>query len=232
MRQVYLCLLFVASSTILFSQSEERYFEVGLKAGIVNYQGDLQEDLFTASGSKALFGGFLRYSLDEKFAVRGVLEVGNIAASDADNPELAPRGLSFESNVFAGEVVVEYLPLGKERFQNGIFFTQINPYVFAGLGTAIIDAEVSTTNPADAARFPEANDRSNFFTVPFGAGVRADIASGFTLGLEANWRATFSDHVDGVSEELGNPDRNDWFWTAGAYVSFTFGNQDKQAMNF
>jgi hypothetical protein len=231
MRQVYLCLLFVASSTILFGQAEGRYFEVGIKGGVVNYQGDLQEDVFTTSGSRALFGGFLRYSLDEKFAVRGVLEVGNLSANDADNPQLASRGYSFEANLFAGEVVVEYLPLGKDRFQNGIFFTQINPYVFAGLGTAIADSQVSTANPADASRFPEADDRSSFFTVPLGAGIRADIASGFAVGLEANFRATFNDHLDGVSVN-GNSDRNDWFWTAGAYASFTFGNQDKKAMNF
>ena len=213
------------------SQSEDRYFELGVKAGIVNYQGDLQEKLFTAAGSKVLFGGFLRYSVNEHFAVRGVLEVGNIAADDADNPQLASRGLSFESNLLAGEVVAEYLPFGKERFQNGIYFAQINPYVFGGLGAAFADAEVSTLNPADAGRFPEANDQSSFFTIPLGAGVRADIGAGVSIGIEANWRATFNDYLDGVSVN-GNADRNDWFWTAGAYASFTFGAQEKQAMNF
>ncbi len=231
MRQVYLCLLFIISASILLAQSDDRYFEVGIKAGIVNYQGDLQEDLFTTSGSQPLFGGFLRYSLNENFAVRGVLEAGSIAASDTDSPKLAARGFSFESNLVAGELVVEYLPLGKERFQNGIFFSQVNPYVFAGLGVAIADAEVATVDPADASRFPEADDQSNFFTLPLGAGVRADIASGFAVGVEANFRATFSDYLDGVSMN-GNSNRNDWFWTFGAYASFTFGNQDKDSMNF
>ncbi|MFK8056530.1 MAG: DUF6089 family protein [Saprospiraceae bacterium] len=231
MRQVYLCLLFCASASFLFAQSEDRYFEVGLKAGIVNYQGDLQKSLFTAAGSNALLGGFLRYSLNENFAVRGVLEGGTISADDADNSDLAARGFSFESNIVAGEIVVEYLPLGKERFQNGIYFSQINPYVFAGLGTALADAEVTTANPADAGLFPEAGDRSTFFTLPLGAGVRADVVSGIAVGLEANFRATFNDYLDGVSVN-GRADRNDWFWTFGGYASFTFGNQDKKSMNF
>lgn len=230
-RILTLLLLVLASSSLLVAQAEDQYFELGIKAGIVNYQGDLQKSLFTAAGSNALLGGFLRYSLNENFALRGVLEVGTLAADDADNPDLASRGFSFESNIFAGEVVMEYLPFGKERFQNGIYFSQINPYVFAGLGTAIADAEVSTVDPADASLFPEADDQSNFFTIPLGAGVRADIASGIAIGLEANFRATFSDYLDGVSVN-GRENRNDWFWTFGAYASFTFGNQNKQSMNF
>lgn len=221
MRFTFLIATSMLCSGLLLAQ--DRYFEIGAKAGIVNYQGDLQQSLFTTSGSNALVGGFLRYSIDANFAVRGVLEAGTIGADDIDNSQLASRGFSFESNIVAGEIVVEYLPLGKERYQNGIFLTQVNPYLFAGLGAAVADAEVMTSNPADALLFPEADDRSNFITVPLGAGVRVDIASGFTLGLEANWRATFNDYLDGVSVN-GNSDRNDWFWTAGAYASFTFGN--------
>ena len=231
MRIVLLLPTLLLSVGLLSAQAGDGYFAVGIKAGIVNYQGDLQEKLFTAAGSNALLGGFLRYSLNENFAVRAVAEVGTLAADDADNPALASRGFSFESNLLAGEVVVEYLPLGKERFQNGIYFSQINPYVFGGLGAAFADAEVTTANPLDASRFPEADDQSSFITVPLGAGVRADIASGFSLGIEANWRATFNDYLDGVSMN-GRANRNDWFWTFGAYASFTFGNQDKENMNF
>jgi len=228
---VYLSLFIATSVSLLFAQSDDRYFEIGLKAGIVNYQGDLQQSLFTAEGSNALLGGFLRYSLNENLAVRGALEGGTISADDADNPDLADRGFSFISNIVAGEVVLEYLPLGKGRFQNGIYYSQINPYIFAGLGTAIADAEVSTVDPADARLFPEADDRSTFFTVPMGAGVRADVVSGIAVGLEVNFRATFNDYLDGVSVN-GREDRNDWFWTFGGYASFTFGNQGGEGMNF
>ena len=226
--------IFVFSMLVLCglqAQGEDRYFEVGIKAGIVNYQGDLQKSLFTAAGSNPLFGAFLRYNLNDQFALRAVGEVGTLAADDADNSELNSRGFSFESGLAAGEIVVEYLPFGKDRFQNGIYFSQINPYLLLGLGAAYADAEVSVTDPADASKFPEANDQAAFFTLPIGGGVRYDIASGFAAGLEVNWRATFNDYLDGVSVN-GRSDRNDWFWTFGAYASFTFGNQDKEAMNF
>jgi len=222
------------TSCILFTgilSAQDRYFELGLKAGVVNYQGDLQQSLFTAAGSKPLLGGFLRYSLNNNFALRAVAEAGTLAADDADSPDRISRGFSFESNLVAGEIVAEYLPFGKDRFQNGIYFTQINPYIFAGLGAAYADAEVMTANPADANLFPEADDQAAFFTLPLGAGVRADIGGGISIGIEANWRATFNDYLDGVSVN-GRSNRNDWFWTFGGYASFTFGNVDKKSMNF
>lgn len=215
-----------------FSQTQN-FFEFGIKAGVVNYQGDLQEALFTPSGSRPAIGAMLRYSIGEKYAVRGALEFGNISSDDADNSKsanLRARGYSFESDLISAEAVFEYLPFGKERLSNGIFLQQINPYVFGGLGFAHANAVVSTADPADASKFPEANDQSNFITVPFGAGVRWDVANGLAIGAEANWRATFSDYLDGVSIN-GRADRDDWFWSAGGYVSFTFGKKNN-AMNF
>lgn len=231
--------LFFCLSALLFAQhlsaqggSDQRFFEAGAKLGIVNYQGDLQEKLFTASGSQLLLGGFLRYSLSEVIAVRGVLEIGKLSADDVDSAERRDRGFSFDANLVAGELVLEYLPFGKERFSNGIFMTQFNPYIMGGLGVAYADAVVTTRIPNDPRyMFPEQDDRSVFFTVPFGAGLRYDIISGIAIGMEANWRATFSDYLDGVSVN-GRPDREDWFWTFGGYASFTFGRNKEASMGF
>ncbi len=224
-----LSLLFTCVLALASTASAQNYLELGLKAGVINYQGDLQDKLFTASGSRPAFGAMLRYSYGEKFALRAMVEAGNISADDKDNsdPQLVARGFSFESSLLTAELVAEWLPFGKERMSNGIFLSQINPYGLLGIGYARINAEVTTLNPADAQRFPEADDRSNFFTVPIGAGLRWDIASGLAIGAEANWRATFSDYVDGVSVN-GRADREDWFWTAGGYVSFTFGGNDDE----
>ena len=211
------------------SAQSEKFLELGIKAGIINYQGDLQQALFTASGSRPAIGVMLRYSIGEKYTVRGALEFGNLSADDADNsnnPGLRARGYSFDANLIATEAVFEFLPLGKERQNNGIFLQQINPYLFAGLGFARANAVVSTANPADAVKFPEANDQSNFITIPFGAGVRWDVASGLAIGVEANWRPTFSDYLDGVSVN-GRAEGEDWFWSAGGYVSFTFNSNKK-----
>ena len=201
----------------------ERRLELGLKAGIVNYQGDVQRRIFTAAGSNVLGGAFLRYSASPKLAVRASISVGKLSATDADNPELVARGFSFEAPMQTGEVTLEYLPLGKERFNNGILVSQLNPYVLAGVGFAHVKAEVSTMLANDT-RFPEANDRDWFFTVPFGAGLRYDVAAGVAVGVEAIWRATFSDQIDGISVN-GRADREDWFWTAGAYVSIALGSK-------
>ena len=208
---------------------QPNYLEVGLKAGVVNYQGDLQRALFTTAGSNPLVGGFLRYSFGQKVALRAVAEFGRLAADDANNADLANRGFSFEAPLYAGELSVEVLPLGRERYSNGIYQSQWNPYLLLGLGIARADATVTTQLPNDP-RFPEADDRSVFVTLPFGGGLRYDIASGFAVGAEANWRATFSDYLDGVSVN-GRSDREDWFWTFGVYASFTFG-RNEDSMNF
>ena len=209
----------------LLAQGSDNHWEFGVRAGVVNYQGDLQRALFTAEGSRPAFGAILRYSYGNHFALRGSMELGNISADDADSDDLRARGFSFESSLFAGELTFEYVPFGKEPYSNGIFNSQLNPYVFTGVGFAVADAEVSTVNPADAARFPEEDDQSAFITVPIGGGLRYSIASGISVGVEANWRPTFSDVLDGVSVN-GNPDAMDWFWTFGGYVSFTFGADD------
>lgn len=206
-----------------WAQPGATYLEVGLRGGIMNYQGDVQPGLFAAAGNRVSYGGLLRYSIGNKLALRAQVEAGEIAATDAenDNERSRTRGISFEAPVVAAELLLEVLPLGQDRYSNGYTVRQLNPFAYVGAGYAHVDAEVASTNGFFANRLPEVGDHDDFLTVAVGGGLRYDIDYGLAVTAEGITRAMLSDYADGVSEN-GNPLLDDWVWSLGLTVSYTF----------
>jgi hypothetical protein len=204
-----------------FGQKE---LEIGLFGGFANYQGDLVAPHIEFSETKFSYGVFARYHLSEKvkFKLNGYF--GFISGSDENNTgtALRNRGWSFESTLQEVAVTAEYHPIGRSRLgETGIFRKQISPYAFAGAGMVIMTPTVAVEKPEDEALFPETDFNSTSLTVPFGAGVRADLFEFLSLGFEVGWRVTLSDYLDGVSQN-GNPDKNDTYIFLGATLSYFF----------
>ncbi len=207
----------------LFSQQK---MEAGLFGGFANYSGDLVQDPIALSETKLSYGGFLRYHLNDKVKIRGNFMYAYISGQDANNADEAfkMRGWSFKSNILEAALVGEYHPLGKSRVgETGIFERHISPYVGLGLGMATFTPKVGVTDPLDAGLFPEQDEKTISASIPMLVGVRADLSDFFSLGVEVGWRATFNDHLDGVSKN-GNNDKNDWYVLAGVTASFFFGD--------
>ena len=198
--------------------------EIGLRAGLLNYQGDLQSQILSDYGSRFVFGGFVRHAFATKWAVRGMLEAGTLAASDLDEPGRANRGFSFEAPLVAVEATVEWLPFRREVGTGlGAGYNRFNPYGFVGLGYTRAEAAVSVAGVADDSRFPEVGDRSDFLAIPVGGGLRYDFDNGLAVGGEVTGRSVLSDYLDGISENA-SPTIDDYYWSGVLWVSYKLGS--------
>jgi len=141
------------------------------------------------------------------------------------------RAFSFETTITELSLQFEYSPFAGNEWvdSDGKFIKKISPYGFAGIGVAFWDPTTDYNIGADgAAPFGtsiariDADRDSDFgttaFTIPIGAGVKYDITEKIIGGLEFGIRIPFTDYLDGVSI-AANPDRDDWYWFAGATVA-------------
>lgn len=220
------CAIALAPVAVATAQTSPE-FEVGIRGGILGYQGDLQSAVLSDYGTRPVFGAFVRYPLAEKLAVRGSFEAGTLAASDADagpGEGRFGRGLSFEAPLFNVEVVGEWLPFRRisgKGLSSG--YNRLNPYGFVGVGYTHAGAEVTSANVADDARFPEPGDVSDFFAVPVGGGLRYDFPSGLAVGAEGTLRTVFSDRLDGITGATVQSTTDDYYWSTVLWVSYRLG---------
>lgn len=214
----YWCFLLV----LFFSQHlhSQASAEFGAFAGVANYQGDLSPSPFAADQFRLSLGGQFRYLFSPYFAVRPGLTYAMLTGDDRPYTDRYHRGVSMENTVWELSMLAEYHPLGKGHFNSSGFFRRyFSPYVFAGFGYLLSNAEV--TWPDDAPRKVAEESSSSLFTVPFGAGLRLALFSRLTTTLEFGLRPTFADNLDGISAN-GNPGANDWFFITGVSVFYTF----------
>jgi len=219
-------------------------WEGGLFAGVTNYQGDLVVPAFTLKEINYGAGLVIRHNLDEKMALRGNLLFGRIDGRDDNwtDPEWRPiRDFSFESPITEVSINFEYAPFNSDWKNNRRrgFINSIRPYAFAGLGVTFWDPATDFALPepggapaccATLARIEEDMDAefsTTALVVPIGGGVKANLTEKIIAGLEFGMRLPFTDYLDGVSI-AANPDRNDWFWFAGATVTFTIQEDEKK----
>ncbi len=192
---------------------------IGLNAGILLYNGDLNRGLRLADARPGA-GIFYRYQLTDLIGFRGGIGFGLLTAddSDADDDVLAARRLqSFETSVAEIYGAVEY------RFwREHNAFDQPIPvmYLFVGIGGVLVPR-------------PD-NSETDFSTfqpiVPFGLGVTYKVAQQVIIGAELGLRKTFFDHLDNVSAgdistkdyNVGDQFSTDWYHFVGVSVSYLF----------
>ena len=201
-------------------------WEVGLLLGGSQYQGDLQKaDLKEIN---LALGGLVRYHINDNFALRANFVSGRLSGYDSNYADRQKRAFAFKSPVRELSLLGEYDILGKKRYTNiseGKFNRTISPYLFGGLAFANITPETNfnegVTN-GDKIKIKE--DRSvkvkkGFLAIPLGLGLKIDISKTWTVGVEAGFRWTFTDYLDGVSK-AGNPDKKDSYAMGGLVLSY------------
>src|SRR4051794_25323966 len=100
---------------------------LNLFGGFTNYQGDIQEKVFTLDQSNGGFGAGLTYDLTRHFSLRAGFMYGKASADDKRNkPSLQVRNLNFVSKIYEVNLLGEYniFDLSEKRF---------SPYMFAGI---------------------------------------------------------------------------------------------------
>ncbi|MDX1909966.1 MAG: DUF6089 family protein [Saprospiraceae bacterium] len=232
-----LVLLLLGATSSLFGQQiyqpKHRYLEAGVLFGAANYSGDVTEKWVAVAETRLGFGAFVRYFLQKKWALRGHVLAGSISGDDhrADDDDIRMRQIRFSTNLLEISALGEWHPWGKDRFSSiGDYKRFFSPYVSFGAAVTFTDARTEYYGlPEDQDRLlraplPEPGLKKTFIIAPLAIGIRADINEGMALGLEAGVRPVFSDDLDGVRLN-GNPDRGDWYYFAGATVSFILGKE-------
>lgn len=206
--------LFVVSFMLLsisFSFAQKGW-EVGGWLGTSLYYGDLNNKVNFDSPGIA-FGALGKWNFNNRVALRGSLNFGQIAANDADsdNNFNRNRNLSFKSNIYDITAGFEFNFLEHIR---GSKFETYTPFVFVGASLFRYNptAELNGVKYALQELGTEGQDISEeYFLVSggitFGGGFKYDLSEDVTFTAEFTTRRVFTDYIDDVSTTYPNKPR-------------------------
>ncbi len=199
------------------AQPETYKFDLGAGIGMSGYMGDANESkLFSHPGLGANVS--MRYLLNTRFALRGLVNIASLSGSTADMDNVLPGSAvyDFKSTVydlqFRGEFNFFSYGIG-ESFKK---LTRITPYAALGIGISMASC-----------------DGNNYtaMTIPMAIGVKYKVKPRLNLGLEFAMTKVIGDHADGAelsdlylikSSFIKN---TDWYSTVLFSISYEFGER-------
>ena len=196
-------LLFVASSSA-YSQSRA---ELGVFGGAAYYLGDINPTWHFYSSSVAL-GGIYRYNFNSRYSLRGSMLFSGLSGEDLDfkNNYQQNRGASFNTDLvdLALQVEFNFQPFWAPKKSKT---KKLVPYVTGGIG------------------YIAPSSTSSSFTIPMGAGFKANVSKRWTAALEWSFRKTFTDDLDHLDDpnnfnESSLLHNNDWASFLGVMISY------------
>jgi hypothetical protein len=200
--------------------------DVGTKSPLDHYVNS-----YYYKNMKFMGGMFGRYTVHPAFAVRFQLNFGTVYANDNWNYDKAIlaitegedpvqrylRSQTAKSYVFEAASLFEFMPF-RVNPEKGIAYRRGQPYLGMGIGLFHF-TPYSTVNKSDkwvptydlhlegqgwGEGYPD--DYSMWqFCVPFVIGYRWDLGQHLNLGIEYQYRMTFTDYLDGVSGAYVDP---------------------------
>lgn len=214
MQKLFLFLIIIIIAHVGVSQKNA---DIGFMVGTSTYMGDLNtETPFRKFGPG--IKAFYRRNLHTRLAIRGDLSYARIMGDDAksDFDYQLLRNNNFQSDILEGAVLFE---LNFLRFEMSPRTQYISPYIFGGLGMMLLDFQIT-------------NNIGEYFTIPFGMGVKIGLNSKWAIGVEYSLHKTFRDDLDKISEWLytsgesyplkqrANAQNDDWFTFFGVFLSY------------
>jgi hypothetical protein len=222
MRKLFLVILLAVLSNLSYSQSKG---DLGVLIGQSYYLGDINTSK-QFYNSKFALGAIYRHPYrDTRYAIRGSLIMGSLAASDLDFPNLyqQQRKAEFSTSFYelAGQLEFNFFP-----YRHGDQKNNNSPYVAAGLSVLYAG---NTPFPIQLA-------------IPFGVGYKFNISENVSAGLEWSFRKTFTDLIDNITgfddipmisstrpfRQTGYINDNDWYSVAGLFITFKFPSSYKK----
>jgi hypothetical protein len=192
-----------------FSVQAQKSDEIGIFLGGSYYIGDLNPSSHFSSLTRPAGGIMFRHNFNMRFALGVNAFFGSIEGIDARSSsfEQQQRNLSFRSPVY------EFAARGEFNFieyKIGDDKHQFTPFMFLGLGVFHFDPKASYGNQWVALQPLKTEGQSKAYmktqlSIPFGAGVRINLAK--RIGLVGEWgmRKTFTDYLDDVSTVYADP---------------------------
>ena len=178
---------------------------VGVRMGVANYQGDLQQRSFTFNQSKFAGSLGLKYDLTEHLVARTFLTLTSLQGNDAKNSSTAlkERNLQFATRLWEWELSGQYNIFNlNDRWWTPYLFAGVSLFHFkpyandAGGNKAFLQPLSTEGQGIIAGRDPY---KSTQLAIPFGIGAEYALNEDMKLGLELGYRRTFTDYLDDVS---------------------------------
>lgn len=196
-----------------FAQAQRLHLDV--YAGVSNYQGDLQDALFTLKNSKPAFGLGLTYDLTNHLALRGSFHIAKVEGDDAQNTSgkgTELRNLNFTSNITEGNLALQYniLDIAEYGFTPYVFagaaVYKFNPYTTVDSSDDKIYLQPLRTEGQGLAEYPDRKPyKLTQFAIPFGGGIKLALTENIEAGFELGFRKLFHDYLDDVSTNYADP---------------------------
>jgi hypothetical protein len=196
------------------------YVDYGFSIGATSYLGefgggeDTRKDFvmdMKLDFTRWTVGGFYRYRVSNKFALKGALNYIRLSGDDAlsGNPARRGRNLNFKNDMFEllvnGELYIYKVNDvgGTGRYQN-----DFNLYLFGGVGLFYSNPKGEDVNGNWIALRDLKTEGVSYsafnFAIPLGVGFYYTIDRKYRLGLEIGWRTTFTDYIDDASTVYAN----------------------------
>jgi hypothetical protein len=214
MRSIVFLILF----SLLSNGLQAQFIEVGGHVGAVTYLGDLAPKVDVGSAGDISPGFTLYGRLGLLEGINARLSVSRFTLKgddkDADGFSRLQRNLSFRSNLYEAALSVEVFPLSGLESR---FLSTFQPYFHGGaalfthnpqaeLDGTWYDLQPLRTEGQGTSAAPDQSPYSRTgLAVPFGLGFTIFLDKNVTIGMEVNFRKTFTDYLDDVSTNFADP---------------------------
>ncbi len=208
MRKTCLLVLLAFSALAASAQKERSTTDFGIFLGGSYYIGDLNPVRHFALTQPA-GGVHFRYNIDSRFAGRANLWYGTVQGNDARSESFSQqqRNLNFKSKIMEFSAIMEFnfmeYKIGSEKHPFSPFaFLGVGLFKFepqGNLGGNWVNLQPLTTEGQDR-RY-----KLGGLSIPFGVGVKVNLAKRLGLGIEWGMRKTFTDYIDDVHGTYADP---------------------------
>ncbi len=212
-------IVFLFSS--VFSQNFElKSIELGFKAGLSNYQGDLVKESINIGETHLALGAFARAFVHDNIAIGVGLNTLKITGNDRnytlqEDAGRYNRAYKMENRLFEGSLRGYFFPFFGE---SPVYDAWVNfqPYVGLGLSVVLNDPDFVDQNPNDG--ITRGEKESPAISVPIIFGLKYVIKPQVSVSAESVFNVAFTDNLDGYTF-LEN---NDWFMFHSISISWHY----------
>lgn len=206
MKKTLLILITICGSLAVSAQKTN---ELGIFLGGSYYIGDLNPTGHLNSLTRPAVGLVYRHNLGYRVSFAGTAMFGSVQGIDArtSSYEQQQRNLSFRSRIYELAARCEFNFI---EYQIGDDKHSFTPFLFLGVSVFNFNPKASYGNQWVALQPLKTEGQSKGYlrtqvSIPFGAGVKINLAK--RIGLVAEWgmRKTFTDYLDDVSTVYADP---------------------------
>jgi len=182
-----------------FSVTGQKGVEIGARAGLSHYFGDLNPT-YKMSDPGMVLGLKFRRNFNERLCLSSGFDFGVISGSDSDsyNSFERKRNLDFKSNVFDANFTLEF---NFFPYIHGTADNYYTPYLFGGF--SILKFNPTTNYDGKTYSLRDIRTEGQDYSLVSGAwvygmGFKWDLSRDFSINIELSGRSVFSDYIDDV----------------------------------